>query len=153
SPLVPGISVIDAPRGSSPEARARLRRLLDLHFVNHEVVLVLDGPTPQDLAVWTEEFRLTPAERIPQTRLPAANPRGLYVSRDPVKLLVVDKERGGRADALNAGVNAAQYPVIALVDREAAFVPELLLYLIRPMLEDPDGVFAVCAAAAPPPSR
>ena len=152
SPLVPGVSVIDTPPTASPEARARLRGLLDLHFAKHEVVLVLDGPAPDELAVWIEEFHLTPVERSRHKLVPAAEVRGLYCSRDPVKLMVVEKERGGEADALNAGVNAAQYPVLGLVNRDAEFIPELLLHLVRPMLEDPDGVFGVCAMAPPAPS-
>jgi hypothetical protein len=74
------------------------------------------------------------------------------VSRDPIRLLVVDKEPGGVADACNSGVNAAQYPVIGLVDREADFIPEVLLFLIRPMLGDWDHTIAVCGVALPPPA-
>jgi cellulose synthase/poly-beta-1,6-N-acetylglucosamine synthase-like glycosyltransferase len=139
SPLVPGVSVIYVPESSSPEARARLRRLLDLHYGKHEVVLVLDG---LDLAPWTEEFHLAAARR-------ARYEQGFYVSLDPMKLVVIHQERAGEAEALNAGVSAAQYPIIACVDSEADFIPELLLHLIRPMLEDPDGVFAVCAMSLP----
>jgi glycosyl transferase family 21 len=150
SPLVPGISVIDVQVEPVPEALARVRRLLDLHFGRNEVVLVLDGPSPADLAVWTEQFRLAPVERSRPAALPGGAVRCLYISRDPLKLLVVEKERGGRHEALNAGVNYAQFPVIGLVDGEAEFVPELLLHLVRPMLEEPEGVNAVCAVAPPP---
>ena len=44
SPIVPGVSVVFAPSDASPESRALVRRLLDLHFGRHELVLVLDGP-------------------------------------------------------------------------------------------------------------
>ena len=84
--------------------------------------------------------------------LPTAAIRGCYLSSDPIRLLVVDKQPGGVADALNAGVNAAQYPVIGLVDGEAEFIPEFLLRLIRPMLGDWDRTVAVCGVAPPPPA-
>ena len=100
-----------------------------------------------------EEFHLYPQERVVPEGLPAAAIRGCYLSRDPIRLLVVDKQAGGAADALNAGVNAAQYPVIGLVDPEADFIPELLLRLIRPMLGDWEGTIAVCGVAPPPPAR
>jgi len=51
------------------------------------------------------------------------------------------------ADAFNAGVNAAQYSVIGLVDDEAEFIPEFLLRLIRPMLGDWDRTVGVCGVA------
>ena len=152
SPIVPGVSVVFAPSDASPESRALVRRLLDLHFGRHELVLVLDGPPVTDLDRWVMEFHLYPQERVVPEGLPTAAIRGCYLSRDPIRLLVVDKQAGGAADAFNAGVNAAQYPVIGLVDPDADFIPELLLRLIRPMLADWEGTVAVCGVAPPPPA-
>ncbi len=61
------------------------------------------------------------------------------------------KEAHGEADAWNAGINASAAPVIAIFDPESEFRPESLLRLIRPMLYDPDLVFAVCGWAPAPP--
>ena len=152
SPIVPGVSVIFVPPDASPESRALVRRLLDLHFGRHELVLVLDGPGQVELERWVQEFHLSRQERVVPEGLPTAAIRGCYLSSDPIRLLVVDKQPGGVADALNAGVNAAQYPVIGLVDREAEFIPEFLLRLIRPMLGDWDRTVAVCGVAPPPPA-
>jgi hypothetical protein len=152
SPIVPGVSVVLAPPDASRQSRALLRRLLDLTFGRHEVVLVLDGQSELDLERWVQEFNLSRQERVIPQDLPTAAIRGCYESRDPIRLLVVDKEPGGVADAHNAGVNAAQYPVIGLVDREADFIPEILLSLIRPMLGDWDLTIAVCGVALPPPA-
>jgi cellulose synthase/poly-beta-1,6-N-acetylglucosamine synthase-like glycosyltransferase len=151
SPLVPGISVVFAPRDASPESRALARRLLDLHFGRHELVLVLDALPPAALDRWIADFHLVRRERVVPEDLPTEAIRGYYVSQDPLRLLAIDKQPGGVADAFNAGVNAAQYSVIGLVDAGAEFIPEVLLRLIRPMLGDWDGTVAVCAVAPPPP--
>jgi hypothetical protein len=147
SPIVPGVSVVYAAPDASPESRARVRRLLDLHFGRPEIVVVLDGETEEELGRWVQEFHLYRQERVVPEDLPAEAIRGCYLSSDPIRLLVVDKEPGGAADAHNAGVNAAQYPVIGLVDSEAEFIPEFLLRLIRPMLGDWDRTVAVCGVA------
>jgi hypothetical protein len=147
SPIVPGVSMVFAASDASPESRARVRRLLDLHFGKPEIVVVLDGETEEELGRWVREFHLYRQERVVPEDLPAEAIRGCYLSSDPIRLLVVDKEPGGAADALNAGVNAAQYPVIGLVDGEAEFIPEFLLRLIRPMLGDWDRTVAVCGVA------
>ena len=152
SPIVPGVSAIFVPPDASPESRALVRRLLDLHSGRHELVLVLDGPGPVELERWVREFHLSRQERVVPEDLPTAAIRGCYLSSDSIRLLVVDKQPGGMADALNAGVNAAQYPVIGLVDGEAEFIPEFLLRLIRPMLGDWDRTVAVCGVAPPPPA-
>ena len=100
SPLVPGISVIATPPDAGDESRAHVRRLLDLHFGTSEVVAVLDGPSEAEFARWRDEFRLVPEERSATGGLPASRVRGTYGSSDPIRLLVVDKESGGNADAV-----------------------------------------------------
>jgi cellulose synthase/poly-beta-1,6-N-acetylglucosamine synthase-like glycosyltransferase len=147
SPIVPSVSVVVVATDASPESLALVRRLLDLHFGKHEVVLVLEAPAKEERDRWAAEFHLHGKKRVVAEDLPMAAIRGCYESSDPIRLLVVDKEPGGAADALNAGVNASQYPVIGLVDSEAEFVPELLLRLIRPMLGDWDRTVAVCSVA------
>jgi hypothetical protein len=67
-------------------------------------------------------------------------------------MVVLQKEPAGEADAWNAGVNAAVSPVIAFFDLETEFAPESLLRLIRPMLYEPDLMFAVCGWMPPPPA-
>lgn len=154
SPLVPAASVVAVPRDASPETRGFVRRLLGLHFGQHEVIVVLDGAPAADLELWTEEFHLVPSSR-PRERgyeepLPAAGVRGVWQSRDPLRLLVLEKERGGEGDALNAAVNAADGSLIAIFDPHSEFAPDALLRLVRPLLENPEGTVAVCGVAPAP---
>lgn len=138
SPLVPAVSVIAIP----PESRDFVRRLLSLQFGNLEVVVALDGPSGAGLATWIEEFHLSRSARA----------SGVYESRDPLRLLVVDAGvDAGPAGALNAAVSAASAPIIGLVGPECEFDSTLLLNLIRPMLEDPERTIAVCGMMPPPP--
>jgi cellulose synthase/poly-beta-1,6-N-acetylglucosamine synthase-like glycosyltransferase len=153
SPLVPGVSVLMVAREATPEARSLARRLLDLHFGKHELVLVLDGPSEAERIQWIDELRLVPRERTPGGELSAQPVRTSYVSREPLKLLVVEKEAGGDADSYNAAINAAQFPVLGLVDPRAEFVPEWLLWLIRPLMENWDDTAAVCGVAPPAPAE
>jgi cellulose synthase/poly-beta-1,6-N-acetylglucosamine synthase-like glycosyltransferase len=147
SPLAPGISVISAPAGASPESRAAVRRLLDLQYGNREVVVVLDGVEPLERDRWLAEFRLGAAPRKASGELPSAAVRGIYESSDPIDIVLVDKEPGGKADALNAAVNVARFPVICWVEPDSRFGSNLLLRLIRPMLEQPEETVAVCGVA------
>ncbi len=150
SPLVPAVSVVVVANQFKPEARQFVRRLIELHFGSHEVVLVLDGVTSDDFQRWVIDFHLSPSVRGSSGALPCAEIRGIYESRDPIHLVVVNKEPGGEADALNAGVNVAGSPVIALFDPDSEFEPTILLRLIRPLLEDPEQTLAVCGVAPPP---
>ena len=144
SPLVPAISVITTCSDFAPESFAFVRKLIELHYGKHELVLVLDGSNEESLEAWTKEFRLCPSMRNPSTDLPSKPIRGIYESRDPLRLVVVDKVPGGVADSLNAGVNVSASPVIALLDPDSDFDPPILLYMVRPMLDDPTRTLAVC---------
>ncbi len=55
---------------------------------------------------------------------------------------MVDKDNGGKADALNAGVNAARYPYVCAVDADAIIEHDALLRVAKPLLDDPDLVVA-----------
>jgi cellulose synthase/poly-beta-1,6-N-acetylglucosamine synthase-like glycosyltransferase len=151
SPLVPGVSLLAAAREADEGARGLVRRLVNLHFGRHEVVLALNGPSDAALAQWTEEFHLVREKHSMRTGLAANAVRACYVSREPIKLLVVETERGSEAGALNAAILAAQYPVLGMVDPRAEFIQEWMLHLIRPMLENWEQTAAVFAAAPAPP--
>ncbi|MBZ5618139.1 MAG: hypothetical protein LAQ69_05290 [Acidobacteriia bacterium] len=150
SPLVLPVSVVVAMPDASRESRELAQRLVELHFGKHELVLVLDGPNDVEFAAWTEEFHLCPSVRGSTGDLKAGRIRGIYESRDPLRLVVVNKEPGGQADALNAGVDVALSPVIGLLDPLCEFEPTILLSLMRPILEDPGRTIAVCGVMPAP---
>jgi hypothetical protein len=153
SRLTPAVTVILAPQDSGAKSRALTRRLLGLTFGNHEVVVALNAPPAADLAAFREEFHLEPSLR-PIAGAPAmAKARGVYQGRTPLRLLVLDLEPASNPLALNAAVNAAQSPIIALFNGECEFTPEALLLLIRPMLEDAQNTVAVCGVAPGEPGK
>jgi cellulose synthase/poly-beta-1,6-N-acetylglucosamine synthase-like glycosyltransferase len=70
--------------------------------------------------------------------------RGIYVSDRPdlKNLIVVDKENGGKADALNVGINISHYPLFCAIDADSILEDDALLKVARPFLED-ETVIAV----------
>ena len=97
------------------------------------------------------EFRLCASARAIGKGLQTAPVRGVYESRDPIRVVVIDKEAGGPVDAWNAAVNACTSPVIGLLDPESEFQPDVLLRLIQPMLDAADETIAVCGGVSAPP--
>ena len=150
SPMVYGVSVLAVVRDAAPPTRERIRRLLALHCPQHELVLVLEGLSDAARDQWVEDFHLTPVKLEATGGGPAP---ARYVSSEPAHLTVVEKAREKQNDPYNAALTAARYPVLALVDARVEFIPDLLLHLMRPLLEDWEHVAAVCASALPPPSQ
>jgi cellulose synthase/poly-beta-1,6-N-acetylglucosamine synthase-like glycosyltransferase len=66
----------------------------------------------------------------------------VWRSRTHSNLVVVDKENGGRADALNASINFSRYPLVCCVDADSLLEPEALVTVVRPFIERPDRTIA-----------
>src|SRR5690606_27555278 len=87
-----------------------VRSLLQLHYPEFEIVLINDGSSDRTLELLEDAFDLRPAIRAQTASLPTARIRHLYQSRIHPNFWVIDKENGGKADALNAGLNLWQTP-------------------------------------------
>ena len=108
---------------------------LTLQYPYHEVVLVNDGSTDATMSLLVEAYDLYQVPPAFAISIPTATVRGYYRSRRYSKLLVVDKENGGgKADALNAALNAARFPYVLAVDVNTLVEPDALLRLARPFL-------------------
>jgi len=152
SRLVPDVAILAAPPDASESSFRFVRRLARLYFGHLEIVLVLDGPSDDELAAWKREFHLVPVPRHEVEELETRPLCQVYASTEPLPLIFVNKERGGEGDCLNAGINLTSAPVIGLVDWNADVSEDALLRLICPMIDEPESIHAVCAAAPAAPA-
>ena len=138
SPLTPGVSVLVPAFNEQAVIVESVRSLLALRYPSHEVVVVNDGSDDETLSVLRDAFELAPVRKVLRDAIPTKLIRGTYVSRNHPNLLVVDKENGGRSDALNAGVNAARHPYVCVIDADSLLEQDALLKVAKPILDDPD---------------
>lgn len=112
------------------------RSLLTLKYPEYDIVVVNDGSTDRTLERLIQAFELAPSARMPLSDLPTAPIRKIYQSRRHPNLWVVDKDNGGKADALNAGINFARTPLFCAMDADSLLEREALTRIVRPFLED-----------------
>ena len=144
SPLAPPITIIAPAHNEEKSIRVAVRNLLDLDYPQLEVIVVNDGSEDRTLDEMREEFRLRPVRAVYITEAKSAPVRGLYRSDVNASLLVVDKEPGGsKADAVNAGLNAATSPYVCIVDADSVLERDALLRIMVPIMADPKRVVAV----------
>lgn len=117
-----------------------VRSLLQLRYSEFEVIVINDGSSDETLEVLTQAFRLKEIPEAYRVRLATQPVRAIYRSLQHPNLRVLDKENGGKADSLNAGINAARYPLFCGVDADSMLHPESLRLLVRSFLEDPRTV-------------
>ena len=144
SPMAPPITVIAPAHNEEASIRVAVRNLLELDYPELEVIVVNDGSEDRTLAEMQEEFRLRPVRVVYIPEAKSAPVRGLYRSNVDARLVVVDKEPGGsKADAVNAGLNAATSPYVCIVDADSVLERDALLRIMVPIMEDPKRVVAV----------
>jgi cellulose synthase/poly-beta-1,6-N-acetylglucosamine synthase-like glycosyltransferase len=142
SRVAPRISMLAPAYNEGPTIQESIRSLLMLNYPNLEVVVVNDGSKDTTLEVLKEAFELSSIHPIYRRRIHSKPIRGLYRSRRFPNLLVVDKENGGKADALNAGLNLATGEMVCAIDADTLIESDALLRLVRPFVENPKIVAA-----------
>jgi len=144
APMTPPITIIAPAHNEEASIRVAISNLLELDYPQLEVIVVNDGSADRTLEELREAFRLRPVRAVYVPESKSAAIHGLYRSDRDARLVVVDKEAGGsKADAVNAGLNAATSPYVCVVDADSVLERDALLRIMVPILADPKRVVAV----------
>jgi len=134
SDALPPITILVPAYNESATIEASVTAILTLEYRNYEVVVVNDGSKDDTMEQLRHAFDLYEIPRIYPETIPTKPLRGLYRSRSRSRLLVLDKENGGKADSLNAAINASRFPLVIAIDADTLIEPGALLRLTRPFL-------------------
>lgn len=137
SEYAPGISILAPAYNESATIIDNVRSLLSLYYPNMELIVINDGSRDDTLQRLIQAYDLRQVPHCVPGRLQTKPLRGVYRSRHPVyrNLVVLDKENGGKSDALNAGVNFSTKPLVTCVDVDCIMEPDALLKMAKPFLE------------------
>lgn len=142
SPATPPISLIVPAYNEEATISQSVRALLLLNYPEYEVVVVNDGSTDKTLQAAVTAFDLVRAGVPHERPIATAAIRGIYRSLTHRELLVIDKANGGKADAINAAVNAARHRLVCVIDADSLLEEHALTRAVLPFLEDPTTIAA-----------
>ena len=138
SPLVPRISIIAPAFNESKSIIDNIRTLLSLYYNNFEVIIVNDGSIDDTFQKIIQVYELVKVNYYFDYRIPCEKIKGVYKSDNPAynRLTVIDKNNGGKADSLNAGINISRNSLIVTIDSDSIIEADSVLKLVKPFLEE-----------------
>ena len=137
SPFSPSVSIIAPAYNEGNTIVENIRSLLSIHYADFEVIIVNDGSKDDSLEKVIQHYNLEKVDFLIQHKIPTKPIRGIYKSTNRAysKLLFIDKENGGKADSLNAGINVSVKKYFAAIDVDCILEEDAILKMIKPFLE------------------
>ena len=136
----PSVSLIAPAYNEGKTIEENVKSLLSINYNNFDVIVVNDGSKDDSISVLIKAFDLVKKPLNYVQHIPTKEVRAIYISANPAfsKLIVVDKFNGGKADALNTGINISGNPYIVCIDVDCIMDKDVLLKLTKPYLEQSD---------------
>lgn len=137
SEFAPKLSLIAPAYNEGLTIEENVKSLLSLNYNNYQAIVVNDGSKDNSMEILIKTYDLVLTEVEIHSKIETKKIKGIYKSRNAAykKLIVVDKENGGKADALNVGLNIAEYPYVVCIDVDCILDKDSLLKLAKPFLE------------------
>lgn len=141
--LLPSISIIAPAYNEEKSIIESITSLLNLKYPKYEVIVVNDGSKDDTIGTLVRHFELERKHPFFSMKLRTKPLRSVYVSKQIPNLIVIDKQNGGKADALNMGINAAKNDYICGIDADSLLEEDALLKLMSVTLDDATNHIAI----------
>jgi len=135
---LPSVSIIAPAYNEEKTIIENIKCLMSIQYQNFEIIIVNDGSKDNSLSKVIEYFDLIKVDKAYEPKLACAPIKAIYKSRNAAynHVTIVDKENGGKADALNAGINISQNDLFLALDVDCIIEPDALLRMVKPFLDD-----------------
>ncbi len=131
------VSVLIPAHNEEKSIVETVRSMLTINYAEFEIIVIDDGSTDGTLRTLIDAYQLRRTDRPYKASLETSRVRAVYGSLAHPHLTVIDKEKGGKSDALNAGINLARYPLFCSIDGDSIIEDNALLRVVKPFMEKP----------------
>lgn len=147
--ILPSISVIAPAFNEAKTIIESTNSLLNLKYPDYDLIIVNDGSRDNTLDVLIKYYGLIRVNYLFDYRLHTKAVRGIYKNDSLPKLIVVDKDNGGKADALNVGINISNKEYFCGIDADSLLENDALLKLASLTLDEGRETPALGGAISP----
>jgi cellulose synthase/poly-beta-1,6-N-acetylglucosamine synthase-like glycosyltransferase len=144
SSSLPSISVLAPAYNEEANVVENVRSLLTLNYPSYEIVIINDGSKDGTLQQLIQTFDLEEKDFKYYQFISTQKVRAVYKSRNKAykNLKIIDKENGGKADALNTGINLCDHEITCCIDVDCILESDALMKLVKPFLNNTKKVIA-----------
>jgi len=133
--ILPSISIIAPAYAEEENIIESVNSQLNLQYPDYELIVVSDGSPDNTLKVLIDYFELERVDIVINEKVSTQPIRGVYKNaKDLPKLTVIDKVNGGKADALNVGINVSKNEYFCGIDSDSLLEADALIKLATMIL-------------------
>lgn len=140
--LFKSIGILVPAYNESSNIIESVESLLKLEYPEYQIIVINDGSSDDTLQQLIDYYDLVETRIYYQKDVKHENIRAVYRSPEIPYLTVIDKENGGKADALNAGINVSETSLVCSIDADSILEQNVLKKLIQPFIEYPNTIAA-----------
>lgn len=139
---LPTISIIAPAYNEEASIIQNIRSLLSLEYPLLEVIVVNDGSKDGSLEKVVENYDMVKIDYAFHKTIKTQEVRGIYKSTNVAysNLIYVDKANGGKADALNVGINISRCDLFLAIDVDCIIENDAILRMVKPFLEEVEDI-------------
>ncbi|MGA1793726.1 MAG: glycosyltransferase family 2 protein [Thermoplasmatota archaeon] len=143
NPLLPSVSILSPAYNEEPTIVESVKSLLKVEYPKLEVIVINDGSKDRTIEELKRAFKLVESKRKTKETLSTKEVKTVYRSRKHDSLYVLDKENGGKADALNAGINFSRSDLVCGIDADSLLEKNALMRLVEDYMTGDENVVAL----------
>jgi len=143
NPLLPAVSILSPAYNEEPTIVESVKSQLKVDYPKLEVIVINDGSADKTMDELKRAFKLVESKRKTKEHIETKEVKQVYRSRKHDNLYVLDKENGGKADALNAGINFSKSELFCAIDADSLLEKNSLIRLVEDYMTGDENVVAL----------